>query len=130
MLRQVVLELDVELDEAEHGDGDGNRLEDLHPYVCKSWGQTVLAVDVPYLRDDGDDGEENANEAVLKDADPDDLSHKLVLSVQKANPCPTHTLNHVNPLLGFRNGPLFSPPKHFCNPQNFQNQFFGFMVRK
>lgn len=78
VLGQILLELDVELDEAEHGDGDRDGLEDLHPDVGVDGRQAVLAVDVEVLGQHRDDGEEDADEAVLEHADPDDLVSQSV----------------------------------------------------
>ena len=73
MLRQIVLQLNVELDQAEHGNGDANTLKDLHPDVRECWTQAVLAVDIVHLRQNGHNREEDPDKAVLEDADPDDL---------------------------------------------------------
>ncbi len=73
MFRKVVFQLNVKLDEAEHSDGHADGLEDFHPDVREGWTKAVLAVNVADLSDDCHDGEEDANEAVLENADPNDL---------------------------------------------------------
>ena len=73
VLGQVSLQLDVELDQAEHGDRHARGFEDFHPDMSKGGREGLLAVEIVELGDDGDDGEEDADEAVLEDAEPDDV---------------------------------------------------------
>lgn len=73
MLSQVIFELDVELDETEHGDGDRHSLENLHPYVGVYGRQAVFAVDFEVLREHRHDREEDSNEAILEHTYPDNL---------------------------------------------------------
>jgi len=68
-----VFQLDVELNEAVHGDGDGDTLKDESPDVRKCRIVRRLTVATVGLRSDGDDGEEDADEAVLEDAIPSNL---------------------------------------------------------
>jgi hypothetical protein len=70
---QLAFQLNVELDDAEHGDSDADGFKDLDPNVSKSGAQRFFAVTFEELGDAGDEGEEDANEAVLKDAEPDDI---------------------------------------------------------
>lgn len=74
------------------------------------------------LGDDGNDGEKGADEAVLEDAEPDNL-----VAISKGNsPIPRRlTLNQVRPLRGLRSQPLSSPPVHFCIHVTGHTQFFG-----
>lgn len=74
MSSNVVLDLDVELDEAVHGDRDGYGLEYHNPNMGESGVERFEAVSVNGLSDDCDEGEEDANETVLKYAHPDHLS--------------------------------------------------------
>lgn len=83
------------------------------------------------LGDDGYDGEENANEAVLEDGNVNDLCSvpsacKGAYSLRLRQP----TLNHVRPLLGFRSQPLFSPPVHFWHQLRGHTQLCGVIARK
>lgn len=73
MLRQVQSKLNVELDEAEHGNRDTRSFENKHPYVRKHRIERRRAITVRILRDHGNDGEYDADEAVLENADPNDL---------------------------------------------------------
>ena len=132
MLRQLLPQLDVELNEAEHGNRHAGRLENFHPDVRESRAEAVLAVDVIELRNDGHDAEQHAHEAVLEDAEPYYLSRFVSKSTSSSDVGRELTLNHVNPLLGFRKGPLFSfPLVNHCKPKTPQNQFLiGFRVRK
>ena len=74
VLRQLVLQLEVKLNKAEHRDRNRHGFEDLHPYVRKCGRQAVFAVDVEDLRNDRDDTKQYSDQAVLEDADPDNLS--------------------------------------------------------
>ncbi len=73
VLADVVLDLYVELDQAVHGDGDGNGLEYHDPDVRKRWTERFKTIQVERLRDDGHNREEDAYETVLEYADPDHL---------------------------------------------------------
>ena len=135
MLRQLSLQLDVELNQAEHSDRDRRALKACDPDMCESRAKTVLAIPVKNLGDHRDYREEDADEAVLEDAYPDDLHDGMSIqpfshSHFSKDGYDIRTLNQVNPLLGFLNGPLFSPPVHFCTPKTPQNQFFGSIVLK
>lgn len=66
-------QLDVELNEAVHGDCDGNTLKHESPDMRKRGIVRRLAVATVGLRSDRNDGEEDADEAVLEDAIPCDL---------------------------------------------------------
>ena len=73
MLRQIFLQLNVELYDAVHGDGDRDSFETRHPDVCIPGVFRTRAVATLRLCDNGNDGKERPNEAVLKYADPDNL---------------------------------------------------------
>jgi hypothetical protein len=67
MLSNVVFDLVVKLNEAVHGDGDGDGFEDHDPDVREGRVERFQTVEVRGLGDDGYDGEEDADEAVLED---------------------------------------------------------------
>lgn len=71
--REILLELDVELDEAQHGDGDGDAFDNEDPEVGEVRRQGGIAVEACHLGEDGHDGAGDANETVLEDTEPDDL---------------------------------------------------------
>ena len=71
--RDVGLDLEVKGEEAVHGGGDADGGEEGDPDVCESRVLVFQAVEVEGLGDDGDEGEEDADEAVLEDAGPDYL---------------------------------------------------------
>lgn len=77
MLCQVPPQLEVELNQAIHRHCDTSGLENLNPYVCEGRRQTIFAVDIVQLGNDRYYGEEDADKAVLEDADPDDLSLRI-----------------------------------------------------
>jgi hypothetical protein len=117
MIREDILELDIELYDHSHGHRDRKTLENHGPEMRKSRTQGRFTVDVQRLGDDGHDGEEDPNEAVLEDSDPNDLAEKKSAIQFSRFQCfskERQTLNQVNPLLGLRKGPRFSPPVHFC----------------
>lgn len=62
------------MNEAKHGNGHADRLEDFDPDVGKSRTKAVLAIHAADLGKHGNDGEEDANETILEDADPNDLT--------------------------------------------------------
>lgn len=73
VLVQLLLELDIELHQTEHSNGNTGTLKTHDPDVSKSRVQRVLAVspeDFCYHRDDG---ERHAHQAVLEDARPHDI---------------------------------------------------------
>lgn len=73
MFSQICLKLQVELDQEEHGKGHSHTLKDHGPDVSKGRIQGLFAITTISLRDDRDSSEEDTNEAILEDADPDDL---------------------------------------------------------
>lgn len=70
MLLNLVFNLEIELEYAVHCKGDAKAFEYLDPDVCKGRIQGVLAVSSSSLTDEGDEGEEDSDEAVLEYADP------------------------------------------------------------
>jgi hypothetical protein len=56
MLRQIFLQLVVELDEAVHGDGDGGSFKDHDPDVAECGRERGLAVAFEELSNHGDEG--------------------------------------------------------------------------
>lgn len=70
MLCQVLAQLNVELDQAEHSNSDANTLEHQRPNVGEERRKRGLAIDVELLSNDRHDREKHSNEAVLEDADP------------------------------------------------------------
>ena len=73
MLGDVGGDLEVKGQEAVHGDGDADGGEERDPDVREGGVFGFEAVAVEGLGDDGDEGEEDADEAVLEDAGPDYL---------------------------------------------------------
>lgn len=73
VLLEGCFELHVELDQAVHGNGDGQGVDDGDPDVGKDGRVGAFAVALKVLRDDGGDGHGYADEAVLVDADPVDV---------------------------------------------------------
>lgn len=73
MLGQLGLQLNIELDQAEHCDRDRRALKARHPDMRERRVQAVLAIPVSKFRKHRDDREEDADEAVLEDAYPDNL---------------------------------------------------------
>lgn len=73
MGRKISLQLDVELDQAVHGDSDCNRFEKHGPKMGVKWRERVFAQDIVFLGKDRDDREEDADKAVLENGNPDDL---------------------------------------------------------
>jgi hypothetical protein len=61
VLCEVVLELDVELNKTEHGNGNRKGLKALHPHMCECRMEAGLAVDIVDLCDHSNDGEEYPN---------------------------------------------------------------------
>lgn len=61
------------MNEAEHGNGDGESFESLDPDMRKCWTVRLCTIPTCGLRDDGHDGEEDADKAVLEDGEIDDL---------------------------------------------------------
>ena len=125
VLGDLALDLNVELDEAVHGDRDGDGVEAQHPNVAKGRAQRGVAVAAEQLGDERHEREEHADEAVLEDADPDDLHSQFSQTTQGRL-----TLNQVRPLRGIRKGPLSFPPVHFWNQLMGMTQFTGLRPRK
>lgn len=73
VLGNLLLQLHVQLDECEHGERDRDGLEGRHPYVGEFRTVGGFAVATRGLCNDGNHGEEDADGAVLEDADPQDL---------------------------------------------------------
>ena len=73
MWGQIILQLYVELHNAVHGNRNRYGFEACHPDVCIARILGARAVATLRLCDHGDDSEERPNEAVLENADPDDL---------------------------------------------------------
>ncbi len=69
----ILPDLNVKLDQAIHGDGNCNGFNDHDPDMGKGRAERFETVEVKGFGDDGDDGEEHPDEAILEDADPDDL---------------------------------------------------------
>ena len=123
MLGDIVADLNVELNEAVHGDGDGGGFDDHDPDVGEGRVEGFEAVAVEGLGDDGDDGHEDADKAVLEDCDPYYLD---VVSVGIMEGGIQHTLNHVKPERGMRH----RLGQHFCIQGIGQIQFLGSIVLK
>lgn len=68
MFGQIILELNIELNDAGHGDEDANGLKRLNPDVSKGRTKRLLAVAIEYFAEARDEGEENTDGAVLEDA--------------------------------------------------------------
>jgi hypothetical protein len=82
-----------------------------------------LAVQAKSLRNNCDNSHGNANNTVLEDTSPNNLHNS------QRHDTPNHsihslTLNHVNPLRGFRQMPR-SPPQHLANQVNGQSHALG-----
>lgn len=73
MLLDVVAELDVELNEAIHGDGNSDGFNDHEPDMGEGRVEGGKTVPVKGLSDDGDDCTKDSNEAILENGDPDDV---------------------------------------------------------
>lgn len=73
VLGQGVLQLDVDLDDAHHGNGDGHHVDGADPDVGKGRVVGALAVDAGGLGRHADDARGDACEAVLVDGDPADV---------------------------------------------------------
>jgi len=73
MPRQIGFQLEVELDKAVHGYGHGRAFEDENPDMRELRVERGFTVPVLGLREEGDEGEEDADEAVLEDGDVDNL---------------------------------------------------------
>lgn len=73
MRRQIILQLYVELHNTVHGNGDGYGVEARHPNVRIPGVFRARTVATLRLCDNGYDSEEWSNEAVLEDANPDNL---------------------------------------------------------
>ena len=128
VLADVVLDLDVELDQAVHRDGDGDCFENHDPYVRECWTERFETIKISSLGYDGHDSEEDADEAVLEYRDPDHLRHGLVLALSAK--VPALTLNQVRPLCGVLSQPFSTPPVHFWKYFMGQIHLFGLIVRK
>jgi hypothetical protein len=70
---QVLLELDIELNQAVHGNRNGDGFETGNPYVGKPGILGTLAVPTSGLCNDGHYGKEDTDEAVLENRDPYNL---------------------------------------------------------
>lgn len=77
MFGQIVLELDIKLNEEEHGKSYCETLDTLDPYVSESRVHRVFAVPAKGLRNDRHNGEKNTDKAVLEYADPNDLNERI-----------------------------------------------------
>ena len=73
--RQIFFQLDVKLYNAVHGDGHRCGFEASHPYICIARILGARAVATLRLCDYSDDSHGGPDEAVLEDADPDNLQH-------------------------------------------------------
>lgn len=78
MVGQVLLELNVELNDHEHGHRHGHGLEYHDPDMRILRAQRSFAVPSKDLAYDRHNGEKHTDEAVLKNASPDDLPQKSV----------------------------------------------------
>ena len=74
---EIFFELDVELDQAVHGDGDAAAFDHHHPDVGEGGVEGFETVTAKGLGDNRDDGHEDADEAVLKYAEIDHLRSLL-----------------------------------------------------
>ena len=63
------------MNDAGHGDKDADRFETLDPDVGEGWAEGVFAIAIEEFAEAGDNSEEDADEAVLEDAEPNDLIH-------------------------------------------------------
>jgi len=73
MWSQVALQLDVKLNETEHGNGNGESFESLYPDMRECWTVRLCTIPTCGLCDDRHDGEKDADKAVLEDAKVNDL---------------------------------------------------------
>lgn len=89
MLRDITFDLEVELDQTVHSNGDTHGFYDhdlqatvntystdrasAYPDMRKGRVQRLLAIHIKALRDDSDDGHQDAEKAVLENTGPDDL---------------------------------------------------------
>ena len=70
---EIFFELDVKLDETVHGDGDATAFDHHHPDVGEGGVEGFEAVAAKGLGDNRDYGHEDADEAVLENAEVDHL---------------------------------------------------------
>lgn len=70
---QVIFQLNIELNETEHGDRDRKSFKSLDPDVRKCRAVRLGTITTYGLRNDRDNREENSDEAVLEDRKIDDL---------------------------------------------------------
>lgn len=75
---QIVPQFKVKLNQRIHGYAYAQAFKTRDPDVCECRTQGVFAVEVERFGNDGDDCEEDADEAVLEDAEVDDLWECLV----------------------------------------------------
>ena len=80
VLCKIILELNIELDEAVHGYCHGCGFEYHDPDMAESRTERGLAVAVEELCDHGHESEDHANDAVLVDAHVNDLHPSLISS--------------------------------------------------
>lgn len=73
VLAQLVLELNVELHQTEHGNSYAGAFEADDPNVRESRVQRMFAVSAKHLRHDRDNGEQHPHQTILEDARPDDV---------------------------------------------------------
>ena len=81
VLSDVVLDLDIELDKAVHGNRDGDCLEAHDPDVREGGIERLETIQAGRLSNDRYHGEEDADETILEDCDPD---HLEALSVMRS----------------------------------------------
>lgn len=74
---KILFQLYIELNQAVHGNCDGDSLETSHPDIGVPRILGALAVSVLSLGDDCDDCEERTNKAVLEYADPYNLNESV-----------------------------------------------------
>ena len=75
MLSQVATKFVVELDQSIHGNRNTTTFKSSDPDMGECWIEGVFAVSICGFCDDRDDCEEDADEAVLEDAEIDDLDN-------------------------------------------------------
>lgn len=81
VLLDIILDLNVELDQAVHRNTDTNGLNDDNPNIRKSRTERFFTISPGSLSGDRDNGHQHAHQTVLKDTNPNNLEADPVVSI-------------------------------------------------
>lgn len=79
VLCNFVFELNIELYQSIHCNGNRYTFKAKNPHMCECWIEGGFTIPIEIFRNDRDQSEQDSNETILEDADVDDLKRRRAL---------------------------------------------------